>query len=338
MGCGASTPAKPADDEPTTAAPPPTTPPAEPKTPPAAKPNPPPASNPESTAAQPAAVVIDQPTGGVIAAASASAAPPEADPSFEPDDLDQYKLPSDGGPSASSAAESAPPPTIQPDGPVIYVLGAPGSGKTTVCSMLRERFGCVLLSAPDLMREAVQSKSTQGTMINNMLRRGSNSHSASSAVRSPRPLLSDAPRDFAAHRCRIKSGQIVPAQVTLDLLIGAMSVRKGPYVLDGFPKSIDNLEMLQAQAGPCVAALVLEADEDALTQRILERGQTSGRTDDNRETIGRRFRTYSQQALPVIDTLQRQGLVTKLDAAPSTQQVETAAGEAYEIAVASHSG
>jgi len=300
----ASTPAKPADDEPTTAAPPPTTPPAEPKTPPAAKPNPPPASNPESTAAQPAAVVIDQPTGGVIAAASASAAPPEADPSFEPDDLDQYKLPSDGGPSASSAAESAPPPTIQPDGPVIYVLGAPGSGKTTVCSMLRERFGCVLLSAPDLMREAVQSKSTQGTMINNM----------------------------------IKSGQIVPAQVTLDLLIGAMSVRKGPYVLDGFPKSIDNLEMLQAQAGPCVAALVLEADEDALTQRILERGQTSGRTDDNRETIGRRFRTYSQQALPVIDTLQRQGLVTKLDAAPSTQQVETAAGEAYEIAVASHSG
>ena len=71
-------------------------------------------------------------------------------------------------------------------------------------------------------------------------------------------------------------------------------------------------------------------------ERLLERGRTSGRTDDNRETIGRRFRTYNQHALHVVDLLHAQGLVTRLDAALSVQQVYTAASEAFEIAVGRH--
>jgi len=219
-----------------------------------------------------------------------------------PDDDLEAEVLDDGG--GSTSAHAAPheqaQPLPSPVGPIIFVLGPPGSGKTTVCARLAQRFGCRVLSAPDLMRAAVQAGGTQGTMIQNM----------------------------------IKSGQIVPAQVTLNLLLAAMRDCHAPaYLFDSFPRSIDNLEAFEAQAGRCAAALVLDADEELLTARLLERGQTSGRTDDNRETIGRRFKTYLQQALPVIDSLALRGQVTRLDASLSLQQVCTAADEAYEIAV-----
>lgn len=47
--------------------------------------------------------------------------------------------------------------------------------------------------------------------------------------------------------------------------------------------------------------LYLECDEDIMTQRILERSKTSGRTDDNEETIRKRFKTYINETKPIID-------------------------------------
>ena len=289
MGCGASAAKPPANDAPpnsTPSAPVAVAPPVAEQPPPTAaevpaKEEPPPPAEPPPQA-------CDQPTGGARTPAIAS----------EHDDLEEESLPEalPIGSSTSTAEAEAP---FKPAYPVFFVLGAPGSGKTVVCTALADRFGCTVLSVSDLMRSAIQDGGTQGTAIKNM----------------------------------ISSGQVVPTKHTLDLVVDAMRKRKGPYLIDGFPKSVDTLETFVQRIGPCAAALVLEASEELLMERLLERGRTSGRTDDNRETIGRRFRTYNQHALHVVDLLHAQGLVTRLDAALSAQQVYTAASEAFETSV-----
>ena len=291
MGCGASAAKPPANDAPpnsTPSAPVAVAPPVAEQPPPTAaevpaKEEPPPPAEPPPQA-------CDQPTGGARTPAIAS----------EHDDLEEESLPEalPIGSSTSTAEAEAP---FKPAYPVFFVLGAPGSGKTVVCTALADRFGCTVLSVSDLMRSAIQDGGTQGTAIKNM----------------------------------ISSGQVVPTKHTLDLVVDAMRTRKGPYLIDGFPKSVDTLETFVQRIGPCAAALVLEASEELLMERLLERGRTSGRTDDNRETIGRRFRTYNQHALHVVDLLHAQGLVTRLDAALSAQQVYTAASEAFETSVGS---
>lgn len=160
----------------------------------------------------------------------------------------------------------APPPIVPivPDGAVLLVLGPPGSGKDTVCAPLVEIYGCVHLSAVELLREAVTSGSAIGKTISNMMR----------------------------------SGQIVPAQMTLDLVKSAMAGRRGPYLLQGFPKTLDTLADLETQCGACAGAIILEVSEAVLTERLLERGKTSQRTDDTVEGISRRYHTYQLQCAP----------------------------------------
>ena len=56
-----------------------------------------------------------------------------------------------------------------------------------------------------------------------------------------------------------------------------------------------------AQIRPCDMVLAMDCSEDAMRERLLERGMTSGRTDDNEETIVKRFRTFVEQSQPVIE-------------------------------------
>lgn len=202
--------------------------------------------------------------------------------------------------TSSPAAAMAPPEKLHPDGAVIFILGPPGCGKTTLCNSLAERLDGVVLSAPELLRAAVQSASSQGKMIAEM----------------------------------IKSGQIVPVHVTLDLLLAAMRDRRGPYFIDGFPRSTDNLEAFEARIARFSAALALEAEEETLRARLLGRGETSGRTDDNADAITRRLRTYSLQDAQVVAALGARQLLTTIDANASADEVGAAATSACEAAIA----
>ena len=227
MGCGASSAAKaaepppeqpvvPAETEITAAAAPPSPPKAAAAAPPVEPPSPGIASPAKaSSAATPPA---PSPQSTVAAVAATAPPPPMEDDGHVP-------LP-DEPPQSSSyetiAGDDEPPPPAEPpaeamtpSAPVVLVLGGPGSGKDTICEMLVEKYGCVHLSAVDVLRQAVTSATPRGTMISDMIR----------------------------------SGQIVPAQVTLDLLKDEMRSRDGPYVVQGFPKTHENLEDLEAQCG-----------------------------------------------------------------------------------------
>jgi len=184
---------------------------------------------------------------------------------------------------------------------VIFVLGGPGAGKGTQCEKLVQEFGFCHLSAGDLLRaEQNRDGSEYGAMI----------------------------------RQYIKDGQIVPMEVTVKLLENAMKAAldesrpgegwtdgKGRFLIDGFPRKMD--QALKFDEDVCLSSLVLfyTTTEEIMLKRLLKRGETSGREDDNEESIKKRFRTYKETTMPVIEHYQTLHKVAQVDSSSSVDQV-----------------
>lgn len=183
---------------------------------------------------------------------------------------------------------------------MIFVLGGPGAGKGTQCSRLVARYGFTHLSAGDLLRaEQDREGSEYGQMI----------------------------KDY------IKDGKIVPMEVTVALLENAMRDAQAAggaarFLIDGFPRKLD--QALKFEESVCAAEFVLFYDcpEAAMEARLLERGKTSGRADDNAESIRKRFRTFVETSMPVVENFEKQGRVVKIDATPEPDDVEAKTREA----------
>jgi len=170
---------------------------------------------------------------------------------------------------------------------VYFVMGGPGSGKGTQCEKLVDRFGMVHLSAGDLLRAEVASGSKLGKDI----------------------------------RSVIDQGKIVQSETTVELLRAGMAGERGPFLIDGFPRSVSNLEAFEAEIGTCCFMLFLRVSESEMEARLLKRGESSGRSDDNRETIAKRFRTFVEDSMPVVDSLEARNLLRTVDADADMQVV-----------------
>ena len=151
---------------------------------------------------------------------------------------------------------------------MIFVLGGPGVGKGTQSSLLAQRYGFVHLSAGDLLRE----ERARGGPVADMI------------------------------EATIREGRIVPVEVTVGLLKAAMLASgKGKFLVDGFPRNFDNVsgwEAAMTGVAELDGMLQYEAPEGVLVARLLERGKSSGRSDDNEESILKRLRTYGESTLP----------------------------------------
>jgi len=178
---------------------------------------------------------------------------------------------------------------------VYFIMGGPGSGKGTQCARLVEHFDATHLSAGDLLRSEVASGSEQGSAI----------------------------------AAAIADGQIVASETTVALLQAAMAKRRGPFLVDGFPRSLANLAAFEVVLAPCVFMLFLEVGEEAMMQRLLKRGESSGRCDDNEATIRKRFRTYLDESMPVVEALEARGLVRRVSAEGSADAVFAAVLDAF---------
>ena len=104
----------------------------------------------------------------------------------------------------------------------------------------------------------------------------------------------------------ISSGQLVPDEVTIQMLekhIDSLPAETKGLVFDGFPRTENQaveLEKLMVKRGDKAALLLdIHVPEDEVIHRLIERGKTSGRADDNLETIKQRLVVYHRQTEPV---------------------------------------
>lgn len=181
---------------------------------------------------------------------------------------------------------------------VVFVLGGPGSGKGTQCAKISNVFDYVHLSAGDLLRaERKDPDSTHGEMINTF----------------------------------IEEGKIVPVEITLALLKKAMDKSgSDKFLIDGFPRNLDNLDGWNKHMSDCAQIqflLYLSTSEEVMQERILRRGAEAAnagaavRADDNIETIKKRFATYVESTMPIVEHFQSAGLCREADSTPPSDEV-----------------
>ena len=168
----------------------------------------------------------------------------------------------------------------------ILLFGPPGSGKGTQAERLVKKYNLVHLSTGDMFRYELSNNTELGILA----------------------------------RSYMDKGQLVPDSVTISMLEKRVLANKHAFgfIFDGFPRNIVQAEALDAlldKNKTSIKALIeLVVDEDHITERILLRGKTSGRSDDNDETIIRkRFNVYKSETEQVADYYAQFGKTHKLN-------------------------
>lgn len=161
----------------------------------------------------------------------------------------------------------------------IVLFGPPGAGKGTQAEILKEKYGLVHISTGDVFRFNIKNKTELGVLA----------------------------------KSYIDNGDLVPDQVTIDML--KAEVNKNPqangFIFDGFPRTESQAESLDAflsEKNEGISGMVaLEVPEELLIQRILNRGKTSGRADDqDEEKIRNRFNEYQTKTAILKDYYEKQ--------------------------------
>jgi adenylate kinase family enzyme len=120
----------------------------------------------------------------------------------------------------------------------------------------------------------------------------------------------------------MKEGKLVPMETTIRLLKEAMTSSGGStFLIDGFPRALDQAHAFEKSIKPSNAVLFFECSEQVMRQRLLERGKTSGRADDNEHTIVKRFRTFVEQTKPVVDEFRAVGKLYSISSERSPDDV-----------------
>ena len=156
----------------------------------------------------------------------------------------------------------------------IIICGAPGCGKGTQSDLIVEKYKLKHLSTGDLLRKEIAEKSELGITAESF----------------------------------ISKGNLVPDEMIISILsknIQGFGNDINGMILDGFPRTVAQAEALQtmlSNSGKEISILLdLSVEKTELIDRLLKRGQTSGRSDDNLETIQKRLEVYELQTAPVSD-------------------------------------
>lgn len=110
----------------------------------------------------------------------------------------------------------------------------------------------------------------------------------------------------------MKSGQLVPVDEMLAILKDVIDKKiesSNGILLDGYPRELDQAIKFEQQVAPCTLVIYLECTDDLMTERLLERAKSSGRVDDNEETIKIRLKTFHQHTDLLLDHFKDKNLV-----------------------------
>lgn len=180
---------------------------------------------------------------------------------------------------------------------VVYILGGPGSGKGTQSVHLVQDYGFTHLSAGDLLRD---EQNREGSEYGQLI------------------------KDY------IKDGAIVPMEVTVKLIENAMQAKldsdsehSARFLIDGFPRKMDQAVFFEQSVCESKCTIFLDCPEDVMRERLLNRGKTSGRADDNEESIIKRFRTFVETSMPVVKMFEKENKVISISATGTEGEVYT---------------
>ena len=163
---------------------------------------------------------------------------------------------------------------FQPE--VVFVAGPPGAGKGTQCKRIMDKYGYEHLSTGDLLKAEVARGSKRGTEIARL----------------------------------IKNGQLVPDDITLAVLKRAMDrSASSKFLVDGFPRNVDQALAFEQNIGPCKFVLHITADADVCSSRLLG----SGNAGDSKGALGKRMKTYNTKTQKVIELYTQKNAVRTVD-------------------------
>lgn len=175
----------------------------------------------------------------------------------------------------------------------IIIFGAPGSGKGTQSELIIAKYGLHHISTGEILREEMRQQTELGL----------------EAIK------------------YIEKGQLVPDELIIRILEDILvrhSNAKG-YIFDGIPRTLAQGEaldkMLKTKGLDITMVLNLSVDEEELIQRLLKRGEISGRCDDNHEVIEKRLKVYSEQTEPLKEYYKKRGKLFTIKGGGSVEYV-----------------
>ncbi len=187
----------------------------------------------------------------------------------------------------------------------MVLLGAPGSGKGTQAKRLCQELGLTLISTGDLLREAVRNNTPLGVKAKGYM----------------------------------DAGKLVPDELVIGLIREKVSGLKGGFLLDGFPRNLEQAKMLDDIADINLA-VNLDVDEQIIVDRIVNRrsckecnevyhliakpteregvcdkcgGDLYQRTDDTEAVVRERLRVYKERTLPLAELYCRRGILVDVN-------------------------
>lgn len=182
-----------------------------------------------------------------------------------------------------------------PEPNIVFVIGGPGSGKGTMCELGALQLGWTHISIGELCRAEMESGGPNAKLITD--------------------LLAD--------------GKLAPTKIVVELMRSHMetvtrTTGKTNFLLDGFPRSLDNMEGwydVFGREAELPKMLFFECPFDVLEKRILGRAKYTGRHDDNAESIKLRFDTFKAETLPTVEFFRGKDRIVEIDSSQDRQVV-----------------
>lgn len=177
----------------------------------------------------------------------------------------------------------------------IVLFGPPGSGKGTQAQNLIEKFNLKQISTGDLFRYNMKNNTELGILAKSF----------------------------------IDKGELVPDQVTTDMLIDEVkkTTDTNGFIFDGYPRTANQTEALEkivkevlnAEISVCLSLIV---EDETLVQRLIKRGETSGRIDDsNEEIIRNRIKEYYTKTAEVAELYKGQGKYVEVNGIGAIEEI-----------------
>lgn len=176
----------------------------------------------------------------------------------------------------------------------IILCGAPGCGKGTQSALIVEKYNLKHLSTGDLLRTEIESKSEVGVLADSY----------------------------------ISKGNLVPDEMIIEILlkrIDSFGTETAGFIFDGFPRTVEQaiaLEKAFVERNGKIAFLIdIQVETKELITRLLKRGETSGRSDDNLDTIKKRLQVYEMKTAPVSEFYRGLGKYHAIDGIGEIEEI-----------------